>query len=116
MQIPIHAIYMQLADASRMPEMAFVRCEFGNKHCKTIIAHVLITDGQVQETGDFERDGVTFPTTEVWIDFINPVNSDGDMFPTGKLIDILTVPNVDEFEANLINAGMPTIFICASDL
>ncbi len=53
MQIPIHAIYMQLADASRMPEMAFARCEFGNKHCKTIIAHVLITDGQVQEMGGF---------------------------------------------------------------
>ena len=65
MQIPIHAIYIQLADASRMPEMAFVRCEFGNKHCKTIIAHVLVTDGQVQEMGDFERDGVTFPTAEI---------------------------------------------------
>ena len=65
---------------------------------------------------DFERDGVTFPTTEIQIDFINPVDSDGDMFPTGNLIDILTVPNVGEFEATLINAGMPTIFICASDL
>lgn len=107
---------MQLADASRMPEMVFIRCEFGNKHCKTIIAHVLVTDGQVQEMGDFERDGVTFPTAEIQIDFINPVDSDGDMFPTGNLIDILTVLNVGEFEATLINAGMPTIFICASDL
>lgn len=108
-------LYMQLADASRMPEMAFARCEFGNKYCKTIIAHVLVTDGQVQEMGDFERDGVTFPTAEIQIDFINPVDSDGDMFPTGNLIDILTVPNVGEFEATLINAGMPTIFICTSD-
>lgn len=81
-----------------------------------MISDVNYLFGQVQEMGNFERDGVTFPTTEVWIDFINPVNSDGDMFPTGKLIDILTVPNVGEFEAVLINAGIPTIFICASDL
>lgn len=72
--------------------------------------------GKYKKWGDFERDGVTFPTAEIQIDFINPVDSDGDMFPTGNLIDILTVPNVGEFEAILINAGMPTIFICASDL
>lgn len=71
---------------------------------------------QMGKKRGFKRDGVTFPTAEIQIDFINPVDSDGDMFPTGNLIDILTVPNVGEFEATLINAGMPTIFICTSDL
>lgn len=73
-----------------------------------------ITD--IQETGNFERDGITFSTAEAQIDFINSVDSDGNVLPIGNLIDILTVPNVGEFEAVLINAGIPTIFICASDL
>ncbi len=84
---------------------------------KTIIAHVPITNGQVQETGDFELDGVTFPAAEVKVEFIDPV--DGEMFPTGNLIDTFTVPDIDwnggTFEATFINAGIPTIFIKAED-
>jgi probable AcnD-accessory protein PrpF len=83
---------------------------------KTIIAHVPITDGQVQETGDFELDGVTFPAAEVQIEFLDPAaeeDSDGGgaMFPTGNVIDTLDVPGVGKLKATMINAGIPTIFV-----
>ncbi len=83
---------------------------------KTIIAHVPMQGGQVQETGDFELDGVTFPAAEVKIEFIDPVDSDGAMFPTGNLKDTLDVPEIGSFEVTLINAGIPTIFLRAADL
>ena len=85
---------------------------------KTIIAHVPITNGEVQETGDFELDGVTFPAAEIQVEFLDPAaDEDGDgggaMFPTGQLIDTLTVPGVGELRATMINAGIPTIFVNA---
>ena len=85
---------------------------------KTIIAHVPITNGEVQETGDFELDGVTFPAAEIQVEFLDPAaDEDGDgggaMFPTGQLIDTLTVPGVGELRATMINAGIPTILINA---
>ena len=83
---------------------------------KTIVAHVPMKNGQVQETGDFELDGVTFPAAEVKIEFIDPVDSDGAMFPTGNLKDTLDVPEIGSFEVTLINAGIPTIFLRAADL
>lgn len=83
---------------------------------KTIIAHVPIKNGQVVETGDFELDGVTFPASEIKIEFIDPVDESGEMFPTGNLKDTLSVPDVGEFEVTLINAGIPTIFLRAKDL
>jgi probable AcnD-accessory protein PrpF len=89
---------------------------------KTIIAHVPITNGEVQETGDFELDGVTFPAAEVQIEFINPAADEdassggGSMFPTGNLVDVLDVPGIGSFNATMINAGIPTIFINAEDL
>lgn len=83
---------------------------------KTIIAHVPIKNGQVVETGDFELDGVTFPASEIKIEFIDPVEDTGEMFPTGNLKDTLSVPDVGEFEVTLINAGIPTIFLRAKDL
>ncbi len=83
---------------------------------KTIIAHVPMAGGQVKETGDFELDGVTFPASEVKIEFIDPVDSDGDMFPTGHLVDTLDVPDVGTFDVTLINAGIPTVFLRAKDL
>ena len=84
---------------------------------KTIVAHVPMTGGQVQETGDFELDGVTFPAAEIVLEFLDPADDDGDggsMFPTGKLIDQLEVPGVGTFEATLINAGIPTVFVDAA--
>lgn len=111
------AVHSGLVDPARIPEngICVVRIWQANIQ-KTIVAHVPITNGQVQETGDFELDGVTFPAAEVQIDFINPVDANEAMFPTGNLIDDLAVPGVGTFKATLINAGIPTLFLNAADL
>ncbi|QQD26673.1 2-methylaconitate cis-trans isomerase PrpF [Pseudomonas simiae] len=115
------AISAGLVDPARVPHngVAVVRVWQANIG-KTIIAHVPITDGAVQETGDFELDGVTFPAAEVQLEFMDPAAEEegggGSMFPTGNLIDDLEVPGVGTFKATLINAGIPTIFINAEDL
>ena len=88
---------------------------------KTIIAHVQVSDGEVQETGDFELDGVTFPAAEIQLEFLDPADEgDGEdggaMFPTGNVVDGLDVPGVGSFKATMINAGMPTIFVEATAL
>ncbi|HUN93616.1 MAG TPA: 2-methylaconitate cis-trans isomerase PrpF [Burkholderiaceae bacterium] len=87
---------------------------------KTIVAHVPVVDGQVQETGDFELDGVTFPAAEVQLEFLDPADEGEDgggaMFPTGNVVDDLEVPGVGTFKATLINAGIPTIFVNAKDI
>ncbi|NYT44669.1 2-methylaconitate cis-trans isomerase PrpF [Alcaligenaceae bacterium] len=115
------AISGGLVDASRIPQdgVATVRIWQANIG-KTIIAHVPITNGAVQETGDFELDGVTFPAAEVQLEFMDPAAEEdgagGAMFPTGKLIDELQVPGVGTLKATMINAGIPTIFINAQDI
>ncbi|QHS13383.1 2-methylaconitate cis-trans isomerase PrpF [Shewanella sp. Arc9-LZ] len=111
------AISHGLIDPSRVPEngTAIVRIWQANIH-KTIIAHVPITNGEVQETGDFELDGVTFPAAEVQVEFLDPADGDGAMFPTGNVVDALDVPGVGTFNATMINAGIPTIFINAADI
>ena len=108
------AISRGLVDAGRVPQngVAIVRIWQANIS-KTIIAHVPITDGAVQETGDFELDGVTFPAAEVQIEFMDPADGDGAMFPTGNLVDDLEVPGVGTLKATMINAGIPTIFVNA---
>jgi len=83
---------------------------------KTIVAHVPITNGEVQETGDFELDGVTFPAAEVQVEFMDPADGEGSMFPTGNLVDDLEVPGVGTLKATMINAGIPTIFVNADDI
>lgn len=87
---------------------------------KTIVVHVPIADGEVQETGDFELDGVTFPAAEIVLEFIDPADEgEGDggaMFPTGNLVDELDVPGIGRLKATLINAGIPTVFVDAADL
>ena len=109
------AIASGLVDAQRIPEngIAVVRIWQANIH-KTIIAHVPIANGEVQETGDFELDGVTFPAAEVQVEFIDPADAGGAMFPTGNLVDDLEVPGVGTFKATMINAGIPTIFLDAA--
>jgi len=115
------AISNGLVDASRIPHngVAVVRVWQANIG-KTIIAHVPITNGEVQETGDFELDGVTFPAAEVQVEFMDPAAEEegggGSMFPTGNLIDELEVPGVGTFKATMINAGIPTIFVNAADI
>jgi probable AcnD-accessory protein PrpF len=108
------AIASGLVDADRIPAngIAVVRIWQMNIE-KTIVAHVPITDGQVQETGDFALDGVTFPAAEVKIDFISPVDPSEAMFPTDNLVDTLEVPGIGSFQATMINAGIPTIFLNA---
>lgn len=89
---------------------------------KTIVAHVPMRDGAVQETGDFELDGVTFPAAEVRLEFLDPAadeegdGAEGAMFPTGNVVDTLEVPGVGTFRATLINAGIPTIFLDAAEI
>lgn len=83
---------------------------------KTIIAHVPVTKGEVQETGDFELDGVTFPAAEVLIDFMEPAAGEGALFPTGNIVDDLYCPEFGDVKATMINAGIPTIFVNASDI
>ncbi|POA20356.1 2-methylaconitate cis-trans isomerase PrpF [Pseudomonas sp. FW300-N1A1] len=115
------AISSGLVDAGRVPDngVAVVRIWQANIG-KTIIAHVPVTDGAVQETGDFELDGVTFPAAEVQLEFISPAAEEegagGSMFPTGNLVDDLEVPGVGTFKATMINAGIPTIFVNAQDI
>lgn len=113
------AISNGLFDASRIPANGIVTVRIWQANIgKTIIAHVPITEGVVQETGDFELDGVTFPAAEVQLEFIDPAAEEegagGSMFPTGNLVDDLEVPGVGTLQATMINAGIPTIFINAS--
>ncbi|NBW01704.1 MAG: 2-methylaconitate cis-trans isomerase PrpF, partial [Betaproteobacteria bacterium] len=116
------AIRNGFLDSSRVPHdgIATVRIWQANIN-KTIIAHVPIVAGEVQETGDFELDGVTFPAAEVQLEFIDPADesddaSGGAMFPTGNLIDRLEVPGFGALDATMINAGIPTIFVNAKDI
>lgn len=83
---------------------------------KTIIAHVPVTDGAVQETGDFELDGVTFPAAEIVLEFVDPADEAGAMFPTGNLVDDLALPDGSTIPATLINAGIPAVFVNAADI
>ncbi|MGA0938014.1 MAG: 2-methylaconitate cis-trans isomerase PrpF [Sedimenticolaceae bacterium] len=111
------AVASGLVDPSRVPENGIAVVRIWQKNIgKTIIAHVPITNGEVQETGDFELDGVTFPSAEVQIDFVNPVDPSEAMFPTGNLVDQLEVPGVGTFEATMISSGIPTIFLRAADI
>ena len=116
------AISNGMVDASRVPKdgTAIIRIWQANIG-KTIIAHVPMHDGAVQETGDFELDGVTFPAAEVRLEFIDPADEGegeggGSMFPTGHLVDELEVPGVGTLKVTMINAGIPTIFVNAADI
>jgi len=114
------AIHSGLVDAPRIPEngTCVVRIWQANIR-KSIIAHVPVTNGRVQETGEFELDGVTFPAAEIVLEFIDPSEEGaggGSMFPTGHLVDDLEVPGVGTFEATMITAGIPTVFVNAEDI
>ncbi len=101
----------------RIPENGFCTVRIWQANIrKTIVAQIPITNGEVQETGDFELDGVTFPAAEVQVEFMDPADGDGAMFPTGNVADDLEVPGVGTLRATMINAGIPTIFINAEDI
>ena len=111
------AISNGLVDKSRLPNngVAIVRVWQANIK-KSILVHVPMTNGEVQETGDFELDGVTFAAAEVKLEFIDPADGDGALFPTGNVVDDLEVPGVGTLKATMINAGIPTVFINAADI
>lgn len=111
------AITNGLVDKSKVPYngVAVVRVWQANIK-KSILVHVPITNGEVQETGDFELDGVTFAASEVKLEFLNPADGEGALFPTGNVVDDLEVPGVGTLKATMINAGIPTVFINAADI
>ena len=111
------AISNGLVDKNRVPDngVAIVRVWQANIK-KSILVHVPMTNGEVQETGDFELDGVTFAAAEVKLEFIDPADGDGALFPTGNVVDNLEVPGVGTLKATMINAGIPTVFINAADI
>ncbi|WP_335991358.1 2-methylaconitate cis-trans isomerase PrpF [Pseudoalteromonas sp. CH_XMU1449-3] len=111
------AVSNGLVDASKIPENGVVEVKLWQVNIsKTIIVHVPITNGEVQETGDFELDGVTFPAAEVKLEFMDPADGEGALFPTGNLVDELEVPGIGMLSATMINAGIPTVFINASEV
>ncbi|WP_028313027.1 2-methylaconitate cis-trans isomerase PrpF [Derxia gummosa] len=113
------AISGGLVDPARVPENGICTVRIWQANIsKTIVAHVPVTNGEVQETGDFELDGVTFPAAEVQLEFLDPADEGegdggGSMFPTGNLVDDLEVPGLGTLKATMINAGIPTIFVNA---
>ncbi|REL35790.1 2-methylaconitate cis-trans isomerase PrpF [Thalassotalea euphylliae] len=111
------AIMSGLVEPPKIPENGVCTVRIWQQNIgKTIIAQVPITNGEVQETGNFELDGVTFPAAEVPVEFIEPVDPSEAMFPTGNLVDQLEVPGIGTFNATLINAGIPTIFLDAAEI
>lgn len=114
------AIANGFIDKARLPENGVFPVKVWQANIgKTIVCHVPITNGEVQETGDFELDGVTFPAAEIVLEFMDPADDGEDggaLFPTGNLVDTLDVPGVGSFEATMINSGIPTIFVRAKDI
>ncbi|MGV8942250.1 MAG: 2-methylaconitate cis-trans isomerase PrpF [Lysobacter sp.] len=111
------AISNGLVDAARIPTDGICTVRIWQANIgKTIVAHVPMTAGAVQETGDFELDGVTFPAAEVVVEFLDPADDGeqgGAMFPTGNVVDQLQVPGLGSLTVTMINAGIPTIFVNA---
>ncbi|HHG3072136.1 TPA: 2-methylaconitate cis-trans isomerase PrpF [Vibrio parahaemolyticus] len=111
------AIHAGLIPQERIPENGIVTVRVWQVNIsKTILVHVPIVNGFVQETGEFELDGVTFLAAEIQVDFVDPAGGEGSMFPTGNLVDDLVVPDVGTFNVTFINAGIPTIFIDAESI
>ncbi len=111
------AIHAGLVDASRIPQNGICTVRIWQANIgKTIIAHVPVADGRVQESGDFELDGVAFPAAEIVLEFLDPSDDEGALFPTGNLVDTLEVEGVGSLAATMISAGIPTVFVNAADL
>ena len=119
------AITNGFLDAARIPDNGIVTVRIWQANIgKTILAQVPVSNGQVQETGDFEVDGVTFPAAEIVLEFLDPSDDEGDggspaskgMFPTGNLIDTLDVSGIGTLDATMISAGIPTVFVNAADI
>ena len=114
------AIHAGLVDPARIPDNGTCTVRIWQANIqKTIIAHVQVSNGQVQELGDFELDGVTFPAAEIVLEFLDPSDDGeegGSMFPTGNLVDDLEVPGIGTIKATMIAAGIPTVFVNAEEI
>lgn len=121
------AIQNKLVDESKIPENGIAQVKIWQENTKkTITAHVPIVNGEVQELGDFELDGVTFPAAEIQLEFLDPSGDDsssdnkeegsGAIFPTGKTIDEIQVPGLGKIQATLVNVGIPTVFVKADEI
>ncbi|MAY38226.1 MULTISPECIES: 2-methylaconitate cis-trans isomerase PrpF [Spongiibacter] len=113
------AIHAGLIEPSRLPESGYCEVRIWQANIgKTIIARVPVCDGQVQESGDFELDGVTFPAAEVVLEFLDPADDgeDTSLFPTGNPVDELDVPGIGTLPATMMTAGIPTVFVNAADI
>lgn len=113
------AIHDGLIEPSRLPESGYCEVRIWQANIgKTIIARVPVCDGQVQESGDFELDGVTFPAAEVVLEFLDPADDgeDTSLFPTGNPVDELDVPGIGTLPATMMTAGIPTVFVNAEDI
>ncbi|RTZ14518.1 2-methylaconitate cis-trans isomerase PrpF [Vibrio aquaticus] len=109
------AIHAGLVNTEKIPENGIVEVKVWQQNIsKTIVVHVPISNGVVQESGDFFLDGVAFPSAEIQVDFVQPGASDGAMFPTGNLIDSINIDGIGELEVTLIDAGIPTVFVDAA--
>ncbi|WP_083002554.1 2-methylaconitate cis-trans isomerase PrpF [Halomonas sp. GT] len=112
-----YAIANGLIDPAKVPKNGVAEVRIWQVNIgKTIVSQVPIVNGQVQEAGDFELDGVTFPAAEIPVAFMDPADGEGAIFPTGNLVDELEVPGVGVLKATLINAGIPTVFVNAQDI
>lgn len=83
---------------------------------KRILAHVPVLGGRPVEEGGFLMDGVAFPAPEILLEFLDPGGGESAMLPTGHVVDTLSIPDVGEVDATLVNAGNPTVFVHASTL
>jgi probable AcnD-accessory protein PrpF len=111
------AVANGLVDSARIPDNGVCEVRIWQANIgKTLVNRVPISDGRVQETGDFELDGVTFPAAEIPVEFLSPIDPGDALFPTGNLTDELEVPGVGTFTVTMISAGIPTIFMNAADL
>ena len=111
------AIHAGLVDSSKLPKNGIATINIWQQNIsKTIVAKVPMTNGEVQETGGFELDGVTFPAAEIELEFLEPADKNASLFPTGNLVDDIEVPDVGSFKATMINSGIPTIFVNAEDI
>jgi len=111
------AIHAGFVSQERIPQSGHAEVRIWQENIgKTILTRVPVTDGEVQETGDFELDGVTFPAAGIEVTFTDPAAGEGALFPTGQLTDTLDVPDLGPVQATLINAGIPTVFVNAAEL
>ncbi|AUH53582.1 hypothetical protein CXB49_08800 [Chromobacterium sp. ATCC 53434] len=83
---------------------------------KRILAELEIFNGQPVCQGDFRIDGIATPGAPIRLRFLDPVGGcSGELFPTGRLIDELKLPDGSHVEATLVDAGNPTLFVRARD-